>query len=95
MFSETDADASYPAGAFAVPTVDIARYLEPDTGEAAQLAARARVAREIDTACREVGFIQILGHGVPVETAVGLAAAIDQFFALPSRQRSGIASPPG
>lgn len=63
---------------FEVPRVDIGAYV---TGGDA--AARAEVARQVDAACREVGFIQVLGHGIAAETATGLAGAIDDFFALP------------
>ncbi len=43
---------------------------------------RARVAAEIDEACRRVGFIQILGHGIPTATTDAFASAMDGFFAL-------------
>lgn len=62
---------------FTVPVVDISPYVAG--GDAA---ARAQVAREIDEACREVGFIQILGHGIPATAADGLAGAIDDFFGM-------------
>ncbi|WP_241385292.1 isopenicillin N synthase family dioxygenase [Rhodococcus sp. CH91] len=63
---------------FVVPAVDIGPYVrgEGDT-------ERARVAREIDDACTRVGFVQILGHGVPGEVVDGLASALDDFFGLP------------
>ncbi|WAC53829.1 isopenicillin N synthase family dioxygenase [Gordonia sp. SL306] len=64
---------------FTVPIVDISSYVDP-SGAAAE---RARVARELDTACSEVGFVQIVGHGIERETIDGLAAALDEFFALP------------
>ncbi len=62
---------------FAVPTVDIAAYVRGGTSE-----DKAAVAASIDAACREVGFIQILGHGVPEDVWQGLGEAIDAFFAL-------------
>ncbi|GAA3717165.1 isopenicillin N synthase family dioxygenase [Gordonia hankookensis] len=64
---------------FTVPIVDISGYVDPD-GTARD---RAHVARRLDTACREVGFVQIVGHGIERETIDGLAAALDEFFALP------------
>lgn len=63
---------------FAVPLVDIAPYV----GEGSP-AERARVAREIDHACRTVGFIQITGHGVSTEIRHDLATAMDSFFNQP------------
>ncbi|SDS74728.1 Isopenicillin N synthase [Nocardioides scoriae] len=62
---------------FTVPTVDLAAYVAP-----ASRAARAAVAADLDRACREVGFVQVQGHGVPAEVIAGLASAIDDFFAL-------------
>lgn len=61
--------------AFSVPTVDISPYVIGGTDE-----QRAQVARQLDRACREVGFIQVLGHGVPVDVIAGLAHAMDAFF---------------
>lgn len=63
---------------FAVPIVDISSYT---TGGAA--ADRALTATAIDHACRTVGFIQIVGHGVPQSAIEGLTAAMDDFFSQP------------
>ncbi|PWJ26426.1 isopenicillin N synthase-like dioxygenase [Branchiibius hedensis] len=63
---------------FEVPTVDISAYVvDGSPGD------RAAVAQAIDQACRSVGFIQIVGHGIAPETAAGLAGAMDDFFGLP------------
>ncbi|MCZ4499240.1 MAG: efe [Marmoricola sp.] len=61
---------------FHVPTIDITPYVADGTA-----ADRARVATEVDHACRTVGFMQVLGHGVPEESTDGLAGAMDAFFA--------------
>ncbi|AVM63518.1 MULTISPECIES: isopenicillin N synthase family dioxygenase [Dietzia] len=63
---------------FHVPMVDISPYVDGGADE-----ARSRVARELDEACSTVGFIQVVGHGIPSELTAGLAGAIDDFFALP------------
>ncbi len=63
---------------FDVPVVDITPYV---AGRAD--AKKSAVAAEIDAACREVGFIQILGHGIAPELIGGLGRAMDDFFALP------------
>lgn len=63
---------------FTVPVVDIAPFV---TGGSAR--ARAETVRRMDEACRTVGFVQVLGHGVSEEVLAGLAAAVDSFFALP------------
>jgi isopenicillin N synthase-like dioxygenase len=60
---------------FLVPTVDITPYVRDGAD-----ADKHAVARQIDHACRTVGFIQIVGHDVPDEVVAGLTAAIDGFF---------------
>ncbi|MFJ8887312.1 isopenicillin N synthase family dioxygenase [Streptomyces sp. NPDC102402] len=77
---------------FHVPVVDIAPFLAPGAGDSA---ARARTAREIDRACREVGFLQLVGHGVPRSVTDGLADALDQFFGLPLAVKKDYRRPPG
>lgn len=44
---------------FQVPTVDISAYVE--TGSAN---SREALAAAVDKACTEVGFMQIIGHGI-------------------------------
>ena len=75
---------------FSVPVVDIS----PWVGESSD-AERDRVAEAIDRACREVGFIQILGHGIPREVTAGLASAMDEFFALPADVKEQSRTDPG
>nr|EJI94600.1 hypothetical protein JVH1_8060 [Rhodococcus sp. JVH1] len=53
-----------PTSPFIVPTVDISPYLA-EGARAHNSAECARVAAELDTACREVGFVQIVGHRIP------------------------------
>ncbi|GAA1648149.1 isopenicillin N synthase family dioxygenase [Actinoplanes couchii] len=57
---------------FVVPTVDISAWVSGERDE--------QTVRELDLACRTVGFVQIVGHGVPAEVTDGLADAIDGFF---------------
>jgi isopenicillin N synthase-like dioxygenase len=63
------------AMAFHVPSIDITAYV---TGSG----DRSAVAAAIDDAARTVGFMQILGHGIPDEVIDGLKSAMDDFFAL-------------
>ncbi|GAB3260682.1 isopenicillin N synthase family dioxygenase [Kineosporia babensis] len=63
---------------FTVPTVDISAWVQEGPA-----AAQAEVVAQLDAACRTVGFIQIVGHGVPASIRAGLASAMDDFFALP------------
>ena len=69
---------------FRVPIVDITAYVT-DEGDA----ARAAVAAAVDRACSEVGFIQILGHGIPQAVTDDLAAAMDDFFGLELEAKKG------
>lgn len=67
---------------FHVPAIDISPYVHGGTP-----AARADVAASVDAACREVGFIQVLGHGITQDLIDGFATAIDEFFALPQETK--------
>jgi isopenicillin N synthase-like dioxygenase len=66
-----------PSGAFTVPTIDLSGWASGDA------AARTAIAAALDHACRTVGFMQIVGHGIPDSVVHGLTAAIDEFFSLP------------
>lgn len=66
---------------FDVPVIDVSCYVAG--GHAASDAECARVAAALDTACREVGFVQICGHGIEAGVTAALADALDEFFALP------------
>jgi isopenicillin N synthase-like dioxygenase len=46
-------------------------------------AARRRVARAIDAACREIGFFAITGHGVPDDLVDDVRRLAHQFFERP------------
>ena len=59
-----------------VPCIDIAGFASGSTDQ------RHEIAAQVDRAAREVGFMQIVGHGIPDSARVGLSAAIDAFFAL-------------
>jgi isopenicillin N synthase-like dioxygenase len=73
---------------FSVPTVDISAYVRGGSPE-----ERAVVAAAVDRACREVGFIQITGHGVPDDIVQGLGTAMDDFFDLSPEDKSGYRRP--
>jgi isopenicillin N synthase-like dioxygenase len=75
---------------FAVPTIDISPFVLG--GSAAD---RARVAAQLDEACRQVGFVQVLGHGIPSEVIEGLTEAIDAFFTLDLDEKKKYPTPPG
>jgi isopenicillin N synthase-like dioxygenase len=60
---------------FSVPSIDISPYVHGGSASAKRATAKAA-----DTACRQVGFIQVHGHGVSDVVIGGLARAMDEFF---------------
>jgi isopenicillin N synthase-like dioxygenase len=64
-----------------VPVLDVSRYVAG--GSAATDPVCAQLAADLDTACREVGFVQIVGHGIDTAAIADLAEALDELFALP------------
>jgi isopenicillin N synthase-like dioxygenase len=70
-----------------VPVIDVGGWQSGDA------ATRAAIADAVDAAGRTVGFMQIVGHGVPDRTVAALAAALDEFFGLPVAAKSQFQSP--
>jgi isopenicillin N synthase-like dioxygenase len=70
-----------------VPTVDLAPWFDGDP------AARGEVARQLDEACRSIGFLQVVGHRVPDAVIDDMRAATDAFFALPPDEKLRVAPP--
>lgn len=67
-----------------IPVIDISPYLSgSDANDPTVQDARAEVARQLDAACADVGFLQIIGHGIPSDVRDELADALDEFFAQP------------
>ncbi|WP_216894965.1 isopenicillin N synthase family dioxygenase [Nocardia alni] len=79
-------DSTTAGDDFVIPTVDLTPYLTPARSAATDPACAA-VAASIDDACRTVGFLQIVGHGVPTSAIDGLAGAIDGFFGAPPQAK--------
>lgn len=69
--------------------IDLRPYFE---GTAAE---RAAVARQVDDTCREIGFLVVTGHRVPVDAVEELEALTRAFFALPLEEKLLVAGPPG
>ncbi len=68
-------------GALEVPVINIAGFA---SGAPEQ---RRAIADQVDRAAREVGFMQITGHGIPDSAIAGLKAAIDGFFGLSMEEK--------
>lgn len=75
---------------FHVPTIDISPWVGPGPDH-----ARAAVVAAVDHACRTVGFMQIVGHGIPNVVVDDLEAGIDEFFALPLEAKKQYVRPAG
>ena len=70
-----------------VPIVDVSAWGGADG------ATNDEIAAAVDDACRTVGFMQIVGHGIPTAVIDGLAGAVDWFFALPIDEKRRSMSP--
>jgi isopenicillin N synthase-like dioxygenase len=60
-----------------VPVVDLAPWLGGDAHQ------RAAVARALDDACRTIGFMQVVGHGIPEAISAALRSETELFFQRP------------
>jgi isopenicillin N synthase-like dioxygenase len=77
-------------GRLEVPTIDISPFRDADS----PVAQRDRIAAEVDRAARTVGFMQIVGHGIPEETLTDFVGATSAFFALDASAKSVYRCPP-
>ena len=73
-----------------IPIIDIAPLWSSSTLDESLL-QRAKVGREIDAACRAVGFFGIAGHGLDGDRIIALEHAAQAFFSLPERDKAAIA----
>lgn len=78
-----------PESEFSVPLIDLSPYV--NGGDAP---ARRAVAEALDRAGRDVGFMQVGGHGIPPAVTAALAGAIDAFFALPAERKAAYRTAP-
>jgi isopenicillin N synthase-like dioxygenase len=53
-------------------------------------ADRLAVARDVDDACRDTGFLVVTGHGVPQETCDAVLDAFAEFFELPEDEKRAV-----
>ncbi len=71
----------------AIPTVDLGRWFGGSPSD------RVAVAAELGAACESVGFLQLVGHGLPDDVVDGLRATSDAFFALPADDKLALRPP--
>ncbi|ONK64852.1 uncharacterized protein A4U43_C07F30650 [Asparagus officinalis] len=70
-----------------IPIIDLSPlFTAPITAGDNTLPIRTLVA-EIEAACREVGFFQVINHGVPIELLERVQSAAREFFALPTEEK--------
>ncbi len=70
-----------------IPVIDIADFAGGTE------AVRRRIASEVDRAAREVGFMQITGHGINEAAIAQLTGAMDGFFGLPAELKNAWRAP--
>lgn len=75
--------------ALGVPVIDIAPFLAGTPG------GKAKVAGDVGRACEEIGFLTIVGHGVPSELIDETYAVSKAFFGLPPEEKLKVEHPPG
>jgi isopenicillin N synthase-like dioxygenase len=71
-----------------VPIIDISSFFGTDA------AARQRVAREVNAACTDIGFLIVTGHGVPSALIDEMRVVSRQFFDLPTDEKLRQKMPP-
>eukprot|EP01037_Dinobryon_pediforme_P004284 gene4284-4334_t len=71
-----------------IPLIDMQRFYRGDATE------RAQLAREIDTACRDTGFLTVTGHKITQDLSGSLLTTAREFFALPIEQKMALTAPP-
>ncbi|MGW5324367.1 isopenicillin N synthase family dioxygenase [Rhodococcus pyridinivorans] len=69
-----------------IPVIDLAPFIDGSD--------RERVVREIDDACRGLGFLVIKGHGVPKDLIASTLAAAESFFARDQEEKAKYAVGP-
>ncbi|XP_004308028.1 PREDICTED: 2'-deoxymugineic-acid 2'-dioxygenase-like [Fragaria vesca subsp. vesca] len=66
-----------------VPTIDFGKLKKGSDEE-----ERATVIQEIRTACRQLGFFQIINHGIPQSVLDGALVVASEFFELPDSEKA-------
>jgi isopenicillin N synthase-like dioxygenase len=68
-----------------IPTIDLRGFTDP-----AEPREREETARQLDEACRKVGFFYLTGHGVPTSATDAALEHASRFFRLPDSAKAEI-----
>ncbi|KAK4637715.1 2-oxoglutarate-dependent dioxygenase tropC [Fulvia fulva] len=69
-----------------IPTINISPYLDPTSSPS----AKAQVVAQVKEACTEYGFLQVKGHGIPLEPQRQILECCKTFFDLPIEQKEAL-----
>ncbi len=76
-----------------VPFIDIAPFTDGTVGTDGTAGSRAAVARAVNSACTEIGFFTIAGHGVPEALVARMLETSRAFFDLPATEKEAVKRP--
>ena len=65
-----------------IPIIDFSAFLDSTSSDDAKL----EVAKNLDQACREVGFFYLSGHGIDPSLSSGMLSDAKQFFTTASTE---------
>ncbi|KAH7517927.1 jasmonate-induced oxygenase 2 isoform X2 [Ziziphus jujuba] len=68
-----------------IPLIDLSPIITSSSSSNPK--AIKEVVKQIGSACKEWGFLQVINHGVPVETRHKLDTAVREFFKLPLEEK--------
>lgn len=74
-----------------IPIIDLTAFLSPES----PAEERLKVAQDLVSACRHVGFVYIKNHGVPQSELEQAFATSKKFYDLPTEQKMKAPHPPG
>lgn len=83
--SQWDTSNPKPALPGDIPTIDVSNWLETNAPEELQ-----KLGKALKAACEEVGFHQLVGHGLPRSTTDGILNQTRRFHELPNKIKEKI-----
>jgi isopenicillin N synthase-like dioxygenase len=74
------------AAAAEIPNIDISAFLDPSSTSS----AKSQVVEQVRSACSQYGFLQIIGHGIPLESQRQMLNCCKTLFDLPLRAKEAV-----